>query len=111
MVVNEVLSVEPIPSVMSAFLTLCVRAAEYYHASTFVSQILAVLGQHERTPVGRRDTTIPSRIAGLIHTFCGAIATAANSDRAIHASHPGPVGRYGRSTERCPSDQRNLQGR
>jgi hypothetical protein len=25
--------------------------------------------QHERTPVGWRDTTIPSRIAGLIHAF------------------------------------------
>jgi hypothetical protein len=58
-----------IPSAMSAFLTLCERASEHYHASTFVSQILAVLGQHERTPVGWRDTTIPSRIAGLIHTF------------------------------------------
>jgi hypothetical protein len=58
-----------IPGVMSAFLTLCERAIEHYPAAVFVEQGTAVLNQHERTPVGWRNTTIPGRIAGLVYAF------------------------------------------
>lgn len=58
-----------IPGVMSAFLTLCERAIEHYPAAVFVEQVTAVVNQHERTPVGWRGTTIPARIAGLVHAF------------------------------------------
>jgi hypothetical protein len=58
-----------VADVMSVFLTLCERAVEHYPAATFVDQMLTVLGRHERTPVGWRNTTIPARIAGLVHAF------------------------------------------
>jgi hypothetical protein len=58
-----------IPDVMSAFLTLCERAIEHYPAAAFVEHVTVVLNQRERTPVGWRDTTIPGRVAGLVHAF------------------------------------------
>ena len=58
-----------IPDVMSGFLTLCERAAEHYPAAIFVEQVTAAITRQERTPVGWRNSPIPSRIAGLIHAF------------------------------------------
>jgi hypothetical protein len=58
-----------IPDVMSGFLTLCERAVEYYPALAFVEQVTAAMARQERIPVGWRHSTIPSRIAGLIHAF------------------------------------------
>jgi hypothetical protein len=58
-----------IPDVMSGFLTLCERAAEHYPAAIFVEQVTAATALQERTPIGWRNSTIPSRIAGLVHTF------------------------------------------
>jgi hypothetical protein len=58
-----------IPDVMLSFLTLCERAVEHYPAAAFVEQVTAVIDRHERTPVGWRHSTIPGRVAGLIHSF------------------------------------------
>jgi hypothetical protein len=58
-----------IPDVMSGFLTLCERAIEHYPAGAFVAQVTAAMARQERTPVGWRNSTIPSRITGLIHAF------------------------------------------
>jgi hypothetical protein len=58
-----------IPDVMSGFLTLCEKAVEYYSALAFVEQVTAAMARQERIPVGWRHSTIPSRIAGLIHAF------------------------------------------
>ena len=62
-------AVGDIPSVMLSFLTLCERAHEYYRADIFVEQIGAILAKQSGTPAGWRNSTIPSRIAGLIQTF------------------------------------------
>jgi hypothetical protein len=58
-----------IPDVMSEFLTLCERAAEHYPAAIFVEQVTAAMALQERTPIGWRNSTVPSRIAGLVHTY------------------------------------------
>jgi hypothetical protein len=62
-------AVGDIPSVTSAFLTLCEHAHEFYPPNTFVQQITAVLTIQSEIPAGWRNSTIPSRIAGLIQTF------------------------------------------
>ena len=62
-------AVGDIADVMHSFLTLCERAVEHYPAVAFVEQVTSVIGRHERTPVGWRHSTIPSRIAGLVHSF------------------------------------------
>lgn len=64
-----VCSVGDVPHVASSFLTLCERAVDHYPAAKFVEQITTVLGMHRGTPTGWRHTTIPSRIASLIHAF------------------------------------------
>jgi hypothetical protein len=38
-------------------------------AAAFVEQVTEMMNRHERTPVGWRNSTLPSRIAGLIHAF------------------------------------------
>jgi hypothetical protein len=58
-----------VPDVMSAFLTLCERAVEHYPVAAFVDQVTAAINRQERTPVGWRNSTLPGRIAGLIHAF------------------------------------------
>jgi hypothetical protein len=58
-----------VPDVMSSFLTLCERAAEHYPAAAFVAQVTAAMNRQERTPVGWRNSTLPGRIAGLIHAL------------------------------------------
>jgi hypothetical protein len=58
-----------LPSVASSFLTLCERAIEHYPADAFVGQIAAVLANQSEIPVGWRGSTIPSRIAALVHEF------------------------------------------
>ena len=66
---GPVREVGDIPDVISGFLTLCERAVEHYPAAIFVQQVTAAMALQDRTPIGWRNSTIPSRIAGLIHTF------------------------------------------
>ena len=59
-----------IPVVMESFLTLCERSIVHYPANAFVEQVSKALRlQEEGGPLGWRDTTIPARIAALIHGF------------------------------------------
>jgi hypothetical protein len=54
---------------MEAFLTLCERAIDHYAREQFVEQIEGVLALQEGIPMGWRVTTIPARIAALVHAF------------------------------------------
>jgi hypothetical protein len=58
-----------VEDVMGSFLTLCERAIEHYPAEQFVEQLLAVLGDQSGIPPGWRGTTLPGRIAALVHAF------------------------------------------
>ncbi|MGC2494835.1 hypothetical protein [Candidatus Binatus sp.] len=62
-------SVGDISLVMFSFLTLCENAIEHYPAAVFVDQIAVVLNMQEGMPIGWRGTSIPSRIAALVHAF------------------------------------------
>jgi hypothetical protein len=62
-------AVGDLPSVTSSFLTLCERAIEHYPPDIFVDQIDTVLAKQSGIPVGWRGSTIPSRIAALVHEF------------------------------------------
>lgn len=56
-----------VPSVASAFLTLCERCGSSYPAEAFVDQILAFWDTNSMP--GWRGTTLPARIAGLIQEY------------------------------------------
>jgi hypothetical protein len=58
-----------VADVMASFLTLCERAIAHYPAERFVEQLLAVLSDRPGIPPGWRGTTIPGRIAALVHAF------------------------------------------
>ncbi|HEY1748814.1 MAG TPA: ATP-binding protein [Xanthobacteraceae bacterium] len=58
-----------VPAVMGSFLTLCERSMEHYAADAFVEQVSVALDRQEGIPLGWRDTTIPARIAALVHGF------------------------------------------
>ncbi|RWM76525.1 MAG: ATP-binding protein [Mesorhizobium sp.] len=58
-----------VPYVASNFLTLCERSVEHYPADIFVAQIIEILQNQSDIPVGWRKSTIPARIASLIHSF------------------------------------------
>jgi len=62
-----VVSVGDVPHVATSFLTLCERAVEHYPPEVFTEQITTILDKQPGTPVGWRHTTIPSRIASLVH--------------------------------------------
>lgn len=62
-------SVGTVTDVMGSFLTLCERAMAHYPAERFVEQMLTVLGDQLGIPPGWRGTTIPGRIAGLVHAL------------------------------------------
>jgi hypothetical protein len=62
-------SVGDIPHVMGSFLTLCERPLANYPAEQFVDQIGAALSLQDGIPLGWRGTTIPARIAALVHAF------------------------------------------
>jgi hypothetical protein len=62
-------SVGTLAGVIDPFLTLCERAIEHYPVEGFVEQLLAVLGNQPGIPPGWRGTTIPGRIAALVHAF------------------------------------------
>jgi hypothetical protein len=62
-------SVGTVADVMGPFLTLCERAIEHYPAERFVEQLLAVLRDQPGIPPGWRGTTLPGRIAALVHAF------------------------------------------
>ena len=69
-VINPILvAVGTVPDVVGSFLTLCERATEHYPAEQFVGQMLAILNEQPGTPPGWRGTTIPGRIAALVHAF------------------------------------------
>ncbi|RVJ89056.1 NACHT domain-containing protein [Sinorhizobium meliloti] len=62
-------AVGDIPYVASSFLTLCERSVEHYPAEAFVSQVMQLLENQADTPVGWRKSTVPARIAALVHAF------------------------------------------
>jgi hypothetical protein len=62
-------SVGIVADVMGPFLTLCERAIEHYPPERFVDQLLAVLSDQPGIPPGWRGTTLPGRIAALVHAF------------------------------------------
>jgi hypothetical protein len=62
-------AVGDIPHVMGSFLTLCERSLADYPAERFVDQIGAALSLQDGIPLGWRGTTIPARIAALVHAF------------------------------------------
>lgn len=58
-----------IPTVTTAFLTLCERAIETYPVERFVQHLHMVLPRSEGFPAGWRATTIVARLSGLIQQF------------------------------------------
>jgi hypothetical protein len=62
-------AVGDIPDVMGSFLSLCDRSLANYPPETFVDQIGAALSLQDGIPLGCRGTTIPARIAALVHAF------------------------------------------
>jgi hypothetical protein len=62
-------AVGTVADVMGSLLTLCERAIAHYPAERFVEQLLAVLSDQPGIPPGWRGTTIPGRIAALVHAF------------------------------------------
>jgi hypothetical protein len=62
-------AVGDVPHVIGSFLTLCESAVEHYPPDVFVDQIGEVLTKQSGVPIGWYGTTIPSRIAALIHAF------------------------------------------
>jgi hypothetical protein len=62
-------AVGDLPSVASAFLTLCERAIDHYPPDRFVEEIAAVLAKQPGIPAGWRGSDIPGRIAALIQGF------------------------------------------
>lgn len=62
-------AVGDIPDVMGSCLTLCERSLANYPAEAFVDQIRAALSLQDGIPLGWRGTTIPARIAVLVHAF------------------------------------------
>lgn len=58
-----------IPTVTTAFLTLCERAIETYPVERFVQHLHMVLPRSEGLPAGWRATTIVARLSGLIQQF------------------------------------------
>jgi hypothetical protein len=62
-------AVGDIPAVTEAFLTLCERAFNHYPREQFVEQVGGVLALQQGIPMGWRGTTIPARIAALVHGF------------------------------------------
>jgi hypothetical protein len=58
-----------VPHVIGSFLTLCENAVEHYPPSVFIDQIGQILSKQPGVPVGWYGTTIPSRIAALVHAF------------------------------------------
>ena len=69
-VINPILvAVGTVPDVVGSFLTLSERATAHYPAEQFVGQMLAILSAQPGTPPGWRGTTIPGRIAALVHAF------------------------------------------
>jgi hypothetical protein len=62
-------AVGDIPTVTYSFLKLCEKAHAHYPVEIFADQITTILARQSGTPVGWRNSTIPSRIAALTHTF------------------------------------------
>ena len=58
-----------IPTVATAFLTLCERAIETYPVERFVQHLHMVLPRAEGLPAGWRATTIVARLSSLIQQF------------------------------------------
>lgn len=58
-----------VPTVTSAFLTLCERAIDTYPVERFVQHLHLVLPRSEGIPPGWRATTIVARLSGLIQQF------------------------------------------
>lgn len=58
-----------IPSVTSAFLTLCERAIDAYPVERFVRHLHLVLPGTEGLPAGWRGTTMVARLSGLVQQF------------------------------------------
>jgi hypothetical protein len=58
-----------VADVMVSFLTLCERAIAHYPAERFVEQMLTVLSDQPGIPPGWRGTTLPGRLAALVHAF------------------------------------------
>ncbi len=58
-----------IPTVATAFLTLCERAIETYPVERFVQHLHMVLPRAEVLPAGWRATTIVARLSSLIQQF------------------------------------------
>ena len=62
-------AVGDVPHVIGSFLTLCENAVEHYPPSIFIDQIGQILSKQPGVPLGWYGTTIPSRIAALVHAF------------------------------------------
>jgi hypothetical protein len=62
-------AVGEVPHVIGSFLTLCEAAVEHYPPDVFIDQISHILGKQTGVPIGWHGTTIPSRIAALVHAF------------------------------------------
>jgi hypothetical protein len=62
-------AVGQLPSVMSAFLTMCERSIDHYPVETFVDQCAVILTKQAGAPIGWRGTTLPGRLAALIYQF------------------------------------------
>jgi hypothetical protein len=62
-------AVGDVPHVIGSFLTLCETAVEHYPPEVFIDQINEILGKQAGVPLGWHGTTIPSRIAALVHAF------------------------------------------
>jgi hypothetical protein len=62
-------AVGDIPHVMGSFLTLCERSLANYPGEQFVDQIRVALSLQDGIPLGWRGTTMPARIAALVHAF------------------------------------------
>ena len=62
-------AVGDIPAVTGASLTLCELAINHYPRKKFVEQIEGILALQRGTLIGWRGTTIPARIAALVHAF------------------------------------------
>lgn len=58
-----------IPTVTTAFLTLCERAIDSYPVERFVQHLHMVLPDSDGLPAGWRGTTILARLSGLIQQF------------------------------------------
>jgi hypothetical protein len=58
-----------IPTVTSAFLTLCERAIDTYPVERFARHLHMVLPRSEGLPPGWRPTTMVARLSGLIQQF------------------------------------------